>query len=77
MPVDGAAGLARCGDGDAVLHGDLVGAGADGDLGGLAAWGRPTWIRGGETGISDAVIDGGRYMGGHHRFEAGCSYVPV
>src|ERR1022692_340639 len=36
VAVDGAAGLARRGDGNAVLHGDLVGVRLDGDLHGLA-----------------------------------------
>jgi hypothetical protein len=44
VPLDVAAGLAGCGDGNAV-GGDLVGVGLDGDLGGPASDGRPTWIR--------------------------------
>jgi hypothetical protein len=36
VPFDVAAGGAGCGDGDAVVDGDLVGVGLDGDLGGLA-----------------------------------------
>ena len=37
MPLDVAAGRAGRGDGDAILHGDLIGVGAHGDLGGLAS----------------------------------------
>src|SRR5262252_4297195 len=37
VAVNGAAGRARRGDGDAVLHSDLVEVGAHGDLGGLAS----------------------------------------
>jgi len=36
VSIDVAAGGAGCGDGDAVLDGDLVGVGFRGDLGGLA-----------------------------------------
>ena len=41
MVVDGAAGLARRGEGKAVFHGDLVGVGLHRDLHGLARMGQP------------------------------------
>jgi hypothetical protein len=44
VPSDVAAGSAGRGDGDVGLDGDLVGVRSDGDLDGLRAWARPTWI---------------------------------